>query len=141
MVTVLNEMTAADDIIRRLSKEFSRQADTLLDLRNWLSQLSCPGECVECFYRLYEQASGPATEALEPLRNWLESHIEVVAQTGEENLLESLPVELHEPDLESFCTRLMSTIRFDRVYREDRVILNFRYKPEIFADTEAARCA
>jgi hypothetical protein len=62
-----------------------------------------------------------------PLRDCLESNIEIIAKDSNATVLESLPLALDFPDLESLCYQFIDEFRDNRVYSTD-VTLEFRYR-------------
>jgi hypothetical protein len=63
-----------------------------------------------------------------PLRNWLESNIEVVARDKKEQVIEKLPLTLDSTDLQSYCHQLMDEFRENRAYSTGALSLEFCYK-------------
>lgn len=117
-----------DAVISGLCPLFSRYADEILDLRDCVRQRVRPGLCVSCYFQLYARADSTSQTVLHPLRNWLESNIEVVAKDKKERVLEQLPLTLDSADLQSYCSQMMDEFRENRVYTTDLLSLEFRYK-------------
>jgi hypothetical protein len=115
-------------VIARICPLFSRQADEILDLRECARERIRPGLCVKCYFHLYQGADLASQTVLFPLRDWLESNIEVVAKDSESLILEQLPLKLDFPDLESYCDQLIDEFRDNRLYSTDLLTLEFRYK-------------
>ena len=86
-----------------------------------------PGLCVSCYFHLYAETEPASQRVLLPLHDWLESNIEVIAKDCNAIVLESLPLALDFPDLESLCYQLIDEFRDNRVYSTE-VTLEFRYK-------------
>lgn len=120
---------AIDPVLAVLAQPFRRQADTLLDLRECAQTGTRPGRCVRCYFALHQTAAEAAIARLCPLRNWLENHIEIVAQDAEARVLETLPLRLEEADdLESYCHSVMEEFRDNRLYDSARINIGFRYR-------------
>ena len=94
-----------------------------------------PGKCVACFYKVMGMAGRRREEApLEPLKSWIEEHLEIVAEDEcEQRLLERMPVRLRGDDLESYCRGVMAEIHHDRNYASRNIALKFAFK-----DSQAA---
>ena len=120
---------AFDPVIAPLAEPFRRHADTLLDLRACVLAGTRPGRCVACYFALQQAAAERAIARLCPLRDWLESNIEVVASDATARPLETLPLQLADTgDLETYCRRTMAEFHENRSYETDRINLAFRYK-------------
>lgn len=117
-----------DPVIAPLAATFCRQADALLDLRECAMQGTRPGRCVACYFALQDAAAEKAIAALCPLRQWLESRIEVVAFDPAEKALERLPLNLQAGGLEEYCRDVMAEFLENRAYAASRIQLEFRYK-------------
>ena len=117
-----------DAVISGLCPLFSRYADEILDLRSSARQRVRPGLCVRCYFQLYAKANAVSETVLSPLRNWLESNIEVVARDKKEQVIEKLPLTLDSADLQSYCPRLMDEFRENRAYSTEALSLEFCYK-------------
>jgi hypothetical protein len=117
---------ALDAVLRSLCPLFFRQADDLLDLRACANSRQRPGKCVDCYFRLSSEC--PAVSQLCPLREWLESNIEVVAFAGGQSALERLPLRLDGETLESYCHGVMDEIRENRNYSHPEISLAFQFK-------------
>lgn len=130
MVTALTgRPVSVDEVIRPLGASFSRQADTLLDLRESALTRARPGLCVACYFRLFGATRAEeAIARLCPLRAWLETQIEVVARDDSESVLETLPLRLEAEDLETYCRSVMAAMREDRAHPGSNLILEFRFK-------------
>jgi len=115
-------------VVKKLCPLFERQADALLDLREFALKRIRPGLCIDCYFRLQETADSGGQDALFPLRSWLESNIEVVAKDSESRIIEKLPLQLNTTDLATYCSRLMDDFREDRAYSLSLVTLEFQYK-------------
>jgi len=115
-------------VVKKLCPLFVRQADALLDLREFALKRIRPGLCIDCYFRLQETADSGGQDALFPLRSWLESNIEVVAKDSESRIIEKLPLQLNTTDLATYCSRLMDDFREDRAYSLSLVTLEFQYK-------------
>ncbi|CAM3001523.1 hypothetical protein [Rariglobus hedericola] len=120
---------AFDPVLAPLAEPFCRQADTLLDLRACASSKTRPGRCVACYFALQTAAAARVIAKLCPLRNWLETHIEVVASDESSRPLEAFPLQLSESeDLETYCRRTMAEFHENRAYGSTGINLAFRYK-------------
>jgi hypothetical protein len=133
-------------LLEPLCKPFSRQADQLLDLHEMTDAQKArnahPGRCLRCFYDLLGAASPEKEKALQPLREWIEGHLEIaVTPQGSqpETPLEpvvALPVKLDAPDLETFCRGAMENVHKGRFVTADEVQLEVRFKAD--ANSRAA---
>lgn len=120
---------AFDPVLASLAEPFCRQADTLLDLRSCAMNKVRPGRCVACYFELQSAAAERVISKLCPLRNWLETHIEVVASDETARPLEAFPLQLTEAeDLETYCRRTMAEFHENRAYETRSINLAFRYK-------------
>ncbi|WOO41391.1 hypothetical protein [Rubellicoccus peritrichatus] len=116
------------EILAPLGHDFRKQADDLLDLREYALSKSNPGRCVSCYFNLFKNTSGIGDNRLAILRKWLETNLEIVAKGDQDKFLERLPLHLDDEDLESFCARIMQEIITNRVYESERIALFFRFK-------------
>lgn len=122
------------DILAPLGQTFQKQADALLDLRQYAINKEHPGKCVSCYFKLYEQANNHSLNRLSILRKWLETNLEIVAKDEQDRFLERIPVCLEdEENLESFCARLMQEIIHNRAYECEKIALYFRFRDEAAA--------
>ena len=76
---------------------------------------------------LYAETEPASQGVLLALRDWLESNIEIIAKDSNATVLESLPLALDFPDLESLCYQFIDEFRDNRVYSTD-LTLEFRYR-------------
>ena len=120
---------AFDPVLATLAEPFSRHADTLLDLRSCVLNSTRPGRCVACYFVLQATAAEKLISKLCPLRNWLETHIEVVASDETARPIEAFPLYLTDAgDLETYCRRTMAEFHQNRTYGSAQINLSFRYK-------------
>ena len=120
---------AFEPVLAPRAEHFCRHADTLLDLRACVLNSTRPGRCVACYFSLQAAAAERAISQLCPLRNWLETHIEVVASDHAARPLETFPLQLsRSEDLEGYCRRTMAEFQEDRAYSTSAINLAFRYK-------------
>lgn len=130
----MNLSPAFVPVLSQLSQPFSRQADTLLDLRDCVNRQVRPGRCITCYFDLQEAAAEARMAQLCPLRHWLEAHIEIVARDTESKALEILPVNLENAaDLEAFCRGVMAEFSENRAYEASQIQLEFRYRAPALA--------
>ncbi|MDR0532638.1 MAG: hypothetical protein LBH01_01655 [Verrucomicrobiales bacterium] len=111
-----------------LAPHFARQADALLDLRDYGIKRQHPGKCVDCYFQLHANARDTRLQNLAPLREWLERNIEIVAADQKQNLLEKIPLKLDAQDLESFCQKIINFMYTDRAFQTPTVSLDFAFK-------------
>ena len=116
-------------VIRPLCQAFCRQADCLLDLFEMTTQPRPPGECLQCFFKLRAVAPDHQADALQPLREWLERHVEITVEANATPAA-TFPVILSEADLETFCARAMHRVREDTTIVAPEVRLGLRYRGE-----------
>lgn len=130
----MSHCVAFDSVLASLAGPFQRQADTLLDLREWVGQQRV-GACVKAYFELYEEAAeaGDAAYGLTGFRRWLENHLEIAVLDGKDSTcLETWPLALAgESDLESFCRKTMDRLREDRCHQAALVHLEFRFRTEV----------
>ena len=119
--------SSLEEVLLQVATSFSRQADDLLDLREYGVQRKHPGKCVDCYFRLHTAEPEKMTN-LAPLREWLERNIEIVAADQHERLLEKIPLRLDTHDLESFCHKVINFLRDDRAFQAPLISLNFAFK-------------
>lgn len=113
-------------LLATVTPSSSEGADFLLDLRELLLAQGHPGKCVRCFFGLLGDLKQPG--ALQPLRLWLEQHLEVSVTAGAQEI-DSFPVRLERAgSLEEFCHRAIDTVRQDRGFREREISLRFRFR-------------
>lgn len=121
------------DVLVPLSDAFYKQADAILDLREYALSKQNPGRCVSCYFKLFSAARGDKVRRLQALRKWLETNLVVVARDEQDRLLERIPLYLDEGDLESFCQRMLQEVVHNRVYNTKRIELQFAFKGESLA--------
>ncbi|MBC2593603.1 hypothetical protein H5P28_04940 [Ruficoccus amylovorans] len=121
------------DVLVPLSDAFYKQADAILDLREYALSKQNPGRCVSCYFKLFSAARGDKVRRLQALRKWLETNLVVVARDEQDRLLERIPLYLDEGDLESFCQRMLQEVVHNRVYNSKRIELQFAFKGESLA--------
>lgn len=117
------------EVLGPLCERFRSQADTLLDLWAMTQEPGHPGTCVKCFYRLLGTARQEESEVLDPLRSWIEAHIEIEV-TVDRDEAGRLPVRLEAEDLEDFCHEAIRYIREDTAIGAPSVELEFCYREE-----------
>lgn len=118
------------DILVPLGDAFRRQADAILDLREYALSKQNPGRCVSCYFKLFRAARSDTVQRLAALRKWLECNLIIVARDEQDRLLERIPVHLDDEDLESFCQRMVQEFLHDRAYPGKRIELKFAFKHE-----------
>jgi len=111
-----------------IAPHFAKQADALLDLRDYGIKRQHPGKCVDCYFQLHANAPDTTLQNLAPLREWLERNIEIVAADQKRNLLEKIPLKLDAGDLESFCRKIINYMYTDRAFQTPTVSLDFAFK-------------
>lgn len=130
----MNLSPAFTPVLSQLAQPFSRQADTLLDLRDCVQRRERPGRCITCYFDLQAAAAEARLAQLCPLRQWLETHIEIVARDADSHALEVLPVNLtNAADLEAFCRGVMAEFSENRAYEAPQIQLEFRYRAPALA--------
>lgn len=117
-----------NDVLVSLSAAFCRQADAILDLREYAPRKQHPGRCVSCYFKLFSAARADSVQRLAALRKWLEHNLIVVARDEQERLLEQMPLHLDDADLESFCQRMAQKVLHDRAYPGKRIELQFAFR-------------
>lgn len=117
-----------NEVLVPLSGAFRRQADALLDLRESALTKQNPGRCISCYFKLFNAARGDGMQRLTALRKWLEHNLVVVAKDDQDRLLERIPLDLSDSDLESCCMRMMREVLYDRAYPGERIELRFAFK-------------
>jgi hypothetical protein len=117
-----------EDALVSIAPHFSKQADALLDLRDYGIKRQHPGKCVDCYFQLHSDAAPSELQNLAPLREWLERNIEIVAADQKQNLLEKIPLRLDGQNLEAFCHKVINLLRSDRAFETPMVSLDFAFK-------------
>lgn len=135
------DKVSIDDALRGAPRELARYADELLDIRESALRRQHPGRCVACYFRLAQAVEGPRRAWLARLRDWIESHLEILARDSGDTVLERMPVRLQAEDLESYCQQVMDQVHFDRSYQVPEIELTFEFREERDAPafTAAAR--
>ncbi|NBD38041.1 MAG: hypothetical protein GVY10_05685 [Verrucomicrobia bacterium] len=103
-------------------------ADSLLDLREAALQRRDAGQCLQCYFRIYGRAAERGVGPITPLRQWMESHLEIVARDHEEQELERVPLILESESLEDFCSGMMREFRENRCYPQPAIELSLAFK-------------
>lgn len=130
-----------DSILGPVASEFSHEADTILDLRTAALREKDAGLCLRCFFKIRAQStrSGAPVRArtrLDPLREWMERNIEIVARGDDWTELERVPLVVEGEDLETFCHGVMREFQENRAYTEERIEISVAFKGP--ARTDAA---
>ncbi len=121
-----------DPLLAPLVSPLRNAADAILDFRDCALRGEEAGRCVSCFFRVASAARAEARLAeLCPLRQWLQSRIEVAAWNDEGDLLETLPANFEDEDLPSCCDRVMQEMLENRAYTTSCIRLGFRYRAEV----------
>ncbi len=94
---------------------------------------SDPGECLQCYFKIFDVLEARDTGPLQRLRRWLETHLEVVARDQHARELERLPVSLHQDDLESFCREMINEFRENRAYAGGIIELSLDFRGTVAA--------
>ncbi|MFW6218003.1 MAG: hypothetical protein ACOC4K_03310 [Verrucomicrobiota bacterium] len=116
-----------DHLLAPVAQVCRHAADDILDLREALMTRSDPGECVQCYFKIFDVLRTRDPAPLQKLRDWLESHLVVVARDGKARELERLPVSLHQGDMESFCRELMNEFHHNRSYPNTLIELQLHF--------------
>lgn len=123
-----------ESAIAPLASQMMICADDLLEIREAVLRQQMPGQCVSCFYRIMGVAERKRnTELVKPLKDWLETHLEIIAEDENHAELERFPVRLKGGDLEEYCQSVISAVHQDRSYRTRHVHLYFSYKEALAA--------
>lgn len=137
IITVMQETSEGpfheiDTVLSPVARELSDRADAILDLREAAARRNDPGRCIQCYFKLLAGARPHVKPVATPLRQWLESHLEVVARDANARELERIPVRLEtgESDgIEAYCESVMNCFRYDRGYQDLPMIeLSFRFR-------------
>jgi hypothetical protein len=120
-----------DDILATLAVQLPASANVLLDLRQWILTSQSAGACIRAYFELLEAAKDRscATESLNILRRWLESHLEISVIDGVYgSFLETIPFHLEGHDaLLQFCQSAMEGWHQDRCHTASRLHMEFRF--------------
>ncbi len=116
-----------DQLLAPVARSFKHAADDILDLRQSVLDRSDPGDCVQCYFKIFDVAKAKDPAPLRNLRDWLESNLVVVARDASSRELERLPVSLDHEDMESFCREVMEEIRLNRCYEGSLIELSLRF--------------
>lgn len=117
-----------EHVLKPLCQPFSKEADCLLDLYEMTQQPRHPGKCVQCFFRLLAAAKPETTSALQPLRHWIEEHIEIAVRPAGSPPTSRLPVWLDTETLDQFCHQAIDRVRADTCLTDSQIELVFDYK-------------
>ncbi|MEM8868713.1 MAG: hypothetical protein AAGC73_10665 [Verrucomicrobiota bacterium] len=117
-----------DMFLHPVSKCGARVTNDILDLREAALSRNDPGQCVNCYYRIFEVLAPNEAHALAHLRQWLERHLVIVARDETCRELERLPVSLHRKDLESFCREVILEFRANRNYNSSSIEISLDFK-------------
>ncbi len=123
-----------DAALGAITKEYRYAANDVLDLREAALERNDPGLCMQCYFKIYGASTRRDPEALKPLRDWLETHVEIVARDHYARELERLPLQLETDSLEAFCHEMMTEFRDNRAYHHTpNIELTFQFKdlPEV----------
>ena len=124
----MNAVTLPENLLRPLCKPFSNKADRLLDLYEMTrAPQSNAGGCLKCFYALLEGAEPSKISALNPLKAWIESNMEVLMKDGGQEK-SSMPVSLNAIDFESFCQDTLQSAHRDAALTSPLVELQLTFK-------------
>jgi len=116
-----------DHLLAPVASSFKNAADDILDLREAVLTRSDPGDCVNCYFKIFDIAKAKDPTPLQQLRHWLENNLVVVARDGQARELERLPVSLHHEDMESFCREVMNEFRDNRSYANSMIELSLHF--------------
>ncbi len=117
---------ALTPILSDLARKNMEMADDLLDLELASRRRVNPGTCVAAYFKLMSRLPESCRPLVKELREWLESHVEVVASDGR-NQLERMPARLDGEELEDYCMTVIREFRENRVYDKD-LQLKFAFK-------------
>ena len=116
------------EVIEPLCQPFSTQADWLLDLYELTQRPNRKaGQCLKCFYALLEVADDRRKPALEPLKRWIEQNMEISVKANDHETA-SLPVSLDTEDFDSFCERMIHSVRRGELLHFSHLELQLQYK-------------
>jgi len=129
------DATSIDSAIAPLAKGDPGLADPILDLREAALKGDNPGLCIRCYFKIYARRAnaGDVPARLDPLREFLERHLEVVARDEAERELERLPLVLEDASLEEHCSRTMREFMENRAYATSQLELSFQFKGAVSA--------
>ena len=124
----MNKVTLPENLLRALCKPFSNKADQLLDLYEMTRMPHADaGGCLKCFYALLEGAEASKISALNPLKSWIESNMEVCVKDGEKEK-PARPVRLDAVDFDSFCNDTLQAVCRDSSLKSEIVELHLSFK-------------
>lgn len=120
---------AIDTVLAPIATQVKTCANELLDIRDAASQRRQPGKCVACFYRVMGIAERQRVESsLDPLKTWIEQHLELVAEDDKQRELERMAIRLEGNDLEAYCRNVISLFHHDRGYMGNQISIRFAFK-------------
>ena len=119
-----------DHLLAPVAKACRHVSNEILDLREAVMTRSNPGDCVNCYFKIYDVLAHQNQSALTHLRQWLEKHLIVIAKDEEARVLERLPISLHHSDMESFCHEVMEEFRMNRSYANTLIELSLHFSEE-----------
>jgi hypothetical protein len=117
-----------DRVLEPVAEGRGRLADEILDFREAVLGRRDPGQCVQCYFKIFGRLGPVGSLPLGGLREWIEENLEVIAVDGRARELERVPVQLEAESLEDFCHRMIGEFRENRVYREPEIELRFAFK-------------
>jgi len=118
-----------DEALKPVARHCSASAaDDLLDLREAALERARPGECLQCYFRIFGRLNRQKAEPMNPLRQWMEENLEVIALDDQQQELERLPISLHAESLEAFCREMMAEFHFNRAYPASRIELSVAFR-------------
>ncbi len=125
---------AIENAIAPLATRYQFCANELLTIWEAAREREHPGKSIACFFKVMGIADRrKESDYVQPLKEWLETHVEIVAEDEEAHILERCAVQLDSDDLETFCNGVMSSFHQDRSYETRQISLRFEYKADIAA--------
>ncbi|WP_309397507.1 hypothetical protein [Cerasicoccus maritimus] len=124
------EPTLPESVVRPLCQPFKKAADSVLDLYGMTQTASSPGQCVQCFFKLLHVSDAHSQAALEPLKCWMEEHIEVSIRAGDAHS-GSFPLYLDAPDLDQLCESVLERVCLDTMTHTRPIELSFEFRNHV----------
>ncbi|MGF1449597.1 MAG: hypothetical protein ACFB20_09295 [Opitutales bacterium] len=110
-----------------IARQHRATINDILDLYAALGQPDGAGPCMQCFFKILGKVP-PASREIGALRQALEEHVEVIASDDENRVVRRFDVQIEEPDLESFCRKMMTRSAESITHTRERLVLTFRYR-------------
>ncbi len=117
------------DTLGTIARQHRTTINDTLDMYAALASPDGAGPCMQCYFKILGKVPEASPE-LGRLREVLQERVEVVASDDENRVVRRFDVEIEEPDLESFCRKMMTRSAESIKHTRERLVLTFRYRRE-----------